>query len=414
MRNISQKSYLTQPIEATALLEACDDETSFFLATPTQTFLARGVRDILSVPSDCPARHDLPRQAMALLEQQSRCGLPPTPLVGAVPFDDSAAVHLFVPDHMYRAGPLKNNAMASPAAADRGQCTLHMIPEPANYMQGVEQAIAHIQQSALLKVVLSRTLELSFPEAIHLGGLLRNLACSNRFGYTYLMDLATFQPFESESAITARKLIGASPELLVRRQGMQVEANPLAGSAPRSGDPHVDQQRAEGLMKSDKDRREHAVVVEAIADILSPLCRQLEVPPVPSILQTDSMIHLSTYLRGTLRDPQTCALSLALALHPTPAVCGFPVQCAYSTIQAIEPFARRYFTGLVGWVDRQGDGEWAVTIRCGETEGCRLRLYAGAGVVAGSTAEKELAETSAKFRTMLKALGLEHMLEVSV
>ncbi len=426
MRQIFQKPYPTQPVAATTLLDACDNETSFFLATPTQTFLAQGIRKILSGPNEAIARHDLPRQAKALFEQQSRSGLPQTPLVGAVPFDDSAAVRLFLPDYLYRAGPLKNNITASPTISDRGHCTLRMIPEPASYMQGVEQALASIQHSALLKVVLSRTLELSFSDAIDLGELLRNLAYSNRFGYTYLMDTAQFQPFEqpfeqsSEQpfdlppAIATRKLIGASPELLVRRQGMQVEANPLAGSASRSGDAMVDQQRAEALLKSDKDRREHAVVVEEIADRLNPFCRQLEVPPVPDILQTDSMIHLSTSLRGTLRDAQTCSLSLALALHPTPAVCGAPVQCAYSAIHSIEPFARRYFTGLVGWVDRHGDGEWAITIRCGETEGCRLRLYAGAGVVAGSTAEQELAETSAKFRTMLKALGLERLLEVNV
>lgn len=413
MRQVFQAHYPSRSTAATALLDTCDNETSFFLATPTQTLLAQGVRDILSGASEAIARHDLPRQAKALLAQHSQLGLPQMPLVGAVPFDDSAAVHLFLPHHLYRAGPLRNEASVRMARSDRGRCTCQLIPEPAGYMEGVEQALSHIQHSALLKVVLARTLELSFSDAIDLGELLRNLAYCNRFGYTYLMDLAPFQPLGPQSTLTARRLIGASPELLVRRQGMQVAANPLAGSAPRSGDSRVDRQRAEALMTSHKDRHEHAVVVEEIADRLSPFCCQLEVPAVPDILQTDSMIHLSTYIRGTLRDAQTCALSLALALHPTPAVCGAPVQCAYSAIHSIEPFARRYFTGLVGWVDEQGDGEWAVTIRCGETEGCRLRLYAGAGVVAGSTAEGELAETTAKFRTMLKALGLEQLLEVS-
>jgi len=399
-------------MDARKLLEAYNDQTSCFFATPAQTLLAQGIREVLPSPQGEIYRQDLPRQAMKLLEQQSRSGLPPAPLMGAVPFDDSAAVHLFVPEHIYRAGPIeKCHAAAKPKGLNQKQCALQMIPEPASYMQGVEQALERIQRSELLKVVLSRSLELSFPEALNLGCLLANLAHYNRYGYTYLLNLPQSQRLGSNSSF--QTLIGASPELLVRRRGMQVEANPLAGSVPRSGDLVTDRQQAQELMNSDKDRHEHAIVVDAIVETLRPLCRELDIPSSPCILQTDSMMHLSTCLRGTLRDADTCALSLALALHPTPAVCGSPSQCAYSAIHAIEPFDRRYFTGIVGWVNGQGDGEWAVTIRCGEAEGCHLRLYAGAGVVAGSTAEKELAETSAKFRTMLRALGLEHLLEVT-
>ena len=441
MKNIAQRIDLAQPISAEALLKAYDHETSFFFATPHQTLLARGVREILPAQKGALTHHGLPRQAMSLFEEQSHHGLPRLPLVGAIPFDNTANVHLFMPNQVHRTGPLRNlktiSAATKPESSVHSSCTLKMIPEPSGYMDSVEQALAHIQQSELLKIVLSRSLELSFASEINLGCLLNNLACSNRYGYTYLVNLARHpqiaskKPFAPEKQLAldkqlasktpsnlhpqiSHKLMGASPELLVRRRGMQVAANPLAGSAPRSGDPIVDQQRAEALMNSDKDRREHAVVVEAMAEALRPFCRDLAVPSTPDILQTDSMIHLSTYLQGTLKDSNTCALSLALALHPTPAICGSPTQCAYSAIHAIEPFARRYFTGLVGWVDSQGDGEWAVTIRCGEAEGCRLRLYAGAGIVAGSTAAKELAETSAKFRTMLKALELEHMLEVRI
>ncbi|EDX87499.1 isochorismate synthases subfamily [Synechococcus sp. PCC 7335] len=458
MKNTAQKIFPNQPQSqsqsqlnsATALLEASDHETSFFLATPHQTMLAQGIRDILPAQKGALAYPDLPKQAVALFDRQSQRGLSKLPLVGAIPFDDSANVHLFMPDRLHRAGPLRNDRNMSvapkPKASASNACRLQMLPEPASYMEGVEQALEYIQQSELLKIVLSRSLELSFAQMPHLGELLNGLARSNRYGYTYLVNLARCQQsapkqsFISEKQLASEKtlapekqsafvkqldsknthsflqhsrhhLVGASPELLVRRRGMQVEANPLAGSAPRSGDPIIDQQRAEALMNSDKDRREHAVVVEAMAEALRPFCHDLAVPPTPDILQTDSMIHLSTYLQGTLKNSETCALSLALALHPTPAICGAPTQCAYSAIHAIEPFARRYFTGLVGWVDSQGDGEWAVTIRCGEAEGRHLRLYAGAGIVAGSTAAKELAETSAKFRTMLKALDLEHLLE---
>lgn len=400
------------PMDAGQLLAACNEQTSCFFATPAQTLLAQGMRAVLPLAPGELSRRDLPSQAMTWLQQQTRSGLPSVPLMGAIPFDDSAAVHLFVPEQIYRAGPIEpEHTTVRSIRFSPQQCALQMVPEPAGYMQGIDRVLARIQGSELRKVVLSRSLELSFPETLDLGWLLANLAHYNRHGYTYLLNLPPSPKPGSDRS--GQALIGASPELLVRRRGMQVEANPLAGSAPRSGDLATDRQRAQELLNSDKDCREHALVVDAIAETLRPLCRELDIPSSPCILQTDSMMHLSTCLRGTLRQADTCALSLALALHPTPAVCGYPPQGAYAAIRDIEPFARRYFTGTVGWMDAQGDGEWAVAIRCGEADGGCLRLYAGAGVVAGSTAEQELAETSAKFRTMLRALGLEHLLEVT-
>lgn len=413
MKTMFPRSSSTPPMDAWQLLQYYNNETSCFFTTPKQSFLARGIRAVLPTTNAGACDRDLPSQAMSLLEKQSNSGYPPAPVIGALPYDGSAAVRLFVPEQIYRGGPLKKtDAAAKPDASNLNQCKLTSIPEPSIYMQGVEQGLERIHRAELLKIVLSRSVELSFPQQPDMGKLLANLARGNRYGYTYLIDLPPSSGMEANHAENTHWLIGASPELLVRRHRMQVETNPLAGSAPLSGDSVTDRQRAEALMGSDKDRREHAMVVEAIADALNPLCRNLKVPPAPCILHTDSMMHLSTPIRGTLRNSDTCALSVALALHPTPAVCGTPPQSACSAIHAIEPFDRRYFSGMVGWVDAQGDGEWAVTIRCGEAEGSRLRLYAGAGVVAGSTAEKELAETSAKFRTMLKALGLERLLEV--
>lgn len=396
----------TRPgLDAKQLLAAYSDRTSCFFASPAQTLLARGVRSVL--PSSV-ANPDLPRRAKALLSEQSQTGLPPMPLMGAIPFDNSANVYLFVPEEIDRAGPLeKGNAPFSSQNADPNAYSLQEIPAPVEYMQGVARALERIERSELLKVVLSRSLELSLPNNIDLGRLLSKLAYLNRYGYTYLLKVPPSLPFGLDGTTEARTLIGASPELLVRRRGMQVEANPLAGSAPRSGDLATDRERARALMGSAKDRREHAFVVDAIAEILRPLCCELDIPADPCILQTDSMMHLSTCLRGKLRETDTCSLSLALALHPTPAICGSPTASAYSAIQEIESFSRGYFTGMVGWVDRQGNGEWAIAIRCGEAVGNRLRLYAGAGIVAGSSPEKELAETSAKFRTMLKAVGVE-------
>ncbi|MNW45467.1 Isochorismate synthase DhbC [compost metagenome] len=161
------------------------------------------------------------------------------------------------------------------------------------------------------------------------------------------------------------------------------------------------------MLASAKDLHEHAVVIDAVAAALSPYCRKLEVPSQPSLIKTNTMWHLSTEIYGELKSTSTSSLELAMALHPTPAVCGTPTKLAREAIQEIEPFDRNLFTGMVGWCHENGDGEWIVTIRCAEIEDRNMVLYAGAGVVAGSTAESELAETSAKFRTMLEAMGLD-------
>ena len=202
----------------------------------------------------------------------------------------------------------------------------------------------------------------------------------------------------------SKTLIGASPELLVSRNGMQVISNPLAGSRPRSEDIVEDKRRAEELLSSPKDLHEHAVVVEAVAT--SSVLSYITCPKKPSVIHSEAMWHLSTEVKGELKDPNTSSLQLAIALHPTPAVCGTPMEKAREAIQHIEPFDREFFTGMLGWSDLNGDGEWIVTIRCAEVQENTLRLYAGAGVVAESKPRDELAETSAKFQTMLKALGL--------
>ena len=131
-----------------------------------------------------------------------------------------------------------------------------------------------------------------------------------------------------------------------------------------------------------------------------------DVPSEPSIFHTETMWHLGTRIEGVLKDPATTSLDLALAMHPTPAVCGFPQQKAAEAISDIESFNRELFTGMVGWCNASGDGEWAVTIRCAEINANKIRLFAGAGIVPGSNPDKELGETSAKFKTMLNALGI--------
>ncbi|MBG0815486.1 isochorismate synthase [Planomonospora sp. ID82291] len=309
---------------------------------------------------------------------------------GAIGFDGAA--HLIVPDAATWSGPL-----APVAAAPRGGWRVRPVPGPADYRKAVRRAVEIMESAAddpdgLRKVVLARTLELDGDGPLDLRDLLRPLAGR---------DLSFAAPLPG-----GRTLIGASPELLVSRRGRAVLSNPLAGSAARSADPAEDRRRAEALTASAKDLYEHRLVVEAVADALQPYCARLEVPQSPELTSTETMWHLSTRVTGVLRDPGTPVLALAAALHPTPAVCGTPRAEARRVIGELEPFDRGAYTGLVGWTDAAGDGEWAVTIRCAEVAERTLRLFAGAGIVPGSDPERELAETSAKFRTMLRALGV--------
>ena len=232
--------------------------------------------------------------------------------------------------------------------------------------------------------------------------MLRDLLRRNAHGYTFAI------PIWSDGEATAQPtavMIGASPELLVRREGDRVFINPLAGSIPRHADPTEDQARRDGLAISEKDLREHGYVVRDIVRILREHCESLDVPEGPSVIGTDALWHLSTFIVGKLKNPQTTALELACALHPTPAICGYPTAAAFQQIQALEPFDREYFAGLVGWQRENGDGEWALTLRCARYDGERtLRLYAGAGTVAGSDPESEIRETATKMETFMRAI----------
>jgi isochorismate synthase len=200
-------------------------------------------------------------------------------------------------------------------------------------------------------------------------------------------------------------LVGASPELLLSRRGALVVSAPLAGSVPRSRDASEDEQRAARLLRSAKDRHEHRFVVEQILDGLRPFTTDLHFEREPTVTATHSMWHLSTRISGRLRDLGTSSLRLALALHPTPAVCGTPTERAADFIAAAEPFDRGYFTGTLGHMDATGDGDWIVTIRCAEVGPSGVRVFAGAGIVEHSVPALELEETDAKMQTMLAALG---------
>lgn len=368
-------------------------------ASPRRVLIGRGIKAL--APQCTPAERAT--QAIQLLRDH---GAPGDVLMGALPFTDAAPARLFIPAEVSTRSARPAGAAQQPVQTPnyRRPHAVRMQPTPDTYRDNVEKALACIRATGLEKVVLSRSL--SMDVRVDLASLLQRLAGRNPLGYTFAIDLA-------DTPAPRRTLIGASPELLLSRRGKQVVSHPLAGSIPRSPDPAEDKRRADGLLQSAKDLHEHALVVDAVAKALRPFCKNIWVPPRPSLLATPTMWHLGTEVRGELADPASSSLQLALALHPTPAVCGHPTTEARDFIGKVEGFERGYFAGLVGWCDADGDGEWAVTLRCAEVGDADATLYAGAGIVAGSLAADELLETSGKLRTMLSAMGLESVLETA-
>lgn len=377
---------------ATSLLDAYTPGARF-LATPRHTLLAHGAAH--QVPH---GERPVDERVAGTLADAVAAGQKSPVVIGAIPFDHTAPAALSVPAVLRTAPPLASDPLIALPAAAPGPADwrIRPVPEPEVYAAGVASAVERMWRGEFSKVVLARTLELTSSSPVDLPSMLQRLARRDPSGYTFALPTGP-----------ARTLIGASPELLVSRRGQQVVANPLAGSAPRSSDLAEDVRRAAALLESVKDLHEHAVVVDAVHQALAPHCTELTVPSRPTLIRTATMWHLSTTVTGTLATPDVSALTLACALHPTPAVCGTPTTTARQILTETEPFDRGYFTGIVGWGDARGDGEWVVTIRCAEAEERTLRLYAGAGIVAASEPEAETAETAAKFRTFLSAVGAE-------
>lgn len=369
-----------------------------FLGSERRTLLAEGER--LAVADAAAGEDQLANLADRAAEALAEAALndDDAVLVGAFPYAGDHRARLFVPERTHSAGPLLRGADARAGRLAARVEASRSRPSREGYTTGVADAVAALRDGALHKVVLARAVELEADGLVDVGQLLRNLAASDPRATTFAVDLGS-------SADRARAFVGASPELLVRRHGSVVESTPLAGSAPRAADPTDDAAQAAWLLASAKDRVEHAMVVEAIAAALAPICHELEVPDAPELTSTATMWHLTTRIRGRLADPATTSLAVALALHPTPAICGAPEADARAAIARLEPFDRGFYAGGVGWQGIDGDGEWAVAIRCAEVDGRVARLYAGAGIVADSDPAAELEETAAKAQTMLRALG---------
>jgi isochorismate synthase EntC len=206
--------------------------------------------------------------------------------------------------------------------------------------------------------------------------------------------------------VAGGRFLGASPELLVSRRGGSARCHPLAGTVALTGDPEGDRAAVERLRASGKDRGEHAVVVRAIVEALRASGGVVPEPGPPEIVRLRSVAHLATEVVARYRDAARApdALELLAALHPTPAVGGFPTEVALQAIRQLEAAPRRSWAGPVGWVDHVGNGDWVIGIRSATVRGRRAWLWAGAGVVAESDPASELAETTVKLLPVADAL----------
>jgi isochorismate synthase len=280
------------------------------------------------------------------------------------------------------------------------------FPTPAEYAAMVEAALAKIADGSLHKVVLGRCLDVVSDPPLVPAEIIDRLLTTRPGRYVFSVPLVP--GVDGAVPDDGPILVGASPELLVRRDGLEISCTPLAGSVPRSADRAEDARRAAGLRESGKDLAEHAFVVEAIVHALKDVCVEIEYPATPDLLSTDTVWHLATPIHARLAAGADgpSALRLAQLLHPTPAVGGVPTAAANAVIADLEGDLRDWFAGCVGWVDADGDGEFAVTIRAAVMDGPRLRLFAGAGIVAGSDPAAEVRETGAKLATMARVTGL--------
>jgi isochorismate synthase len=326
-------------------------------------------------------------------------------LVGSIPFD-TRAPHDFIlpraavvrdPDGSAWAtiveGPGDDDARFVPPRTARllpGSFEVGPGVGIDHYLAAVTAARDAAIRGDIVKAVIARDLVVRCSEPIDVAALISRLKASFGSSYRFSID----------------GLVGASPELLVSVDGLRIASHPLAGTVPRTGDAATDEVLAAGLVASAKNQAEHRVVIDAVHDALLPHCSYLDWQPEPSIVRVANVQHLGTRMEGRLSDPPLHVLDAVHLLSPTPALGGHPREAALALIARTEGMDRGRYGGAVGWFDRDGNGIFAVSIRCAELSGDRrvARLFAGGGIVAESDPDAELAETQAKFQAMLAAI----------
>ena len=276
--------------------------------------------------------------------------------------------------------------LALASVADQLGLKVTVLGTPAEETGGGK--IGLIKAGELDKVVLARDVVATADGPVDVRHLLVRLAAAYPSCWTFSVD----------------GLVGATPELLVRRTGDLVTSRVLAGTVRRRGDDQTDAGLARALLASDKDTEEHEYAVRSVARALAAHCTDLDVPSRPHVLELANVQHLATDVTGRLADSAT-VLALAASLHPTAAVCGTPTERAFALIAELEQMDRGRYAGPVGWFDRHGDGEFGIALRCARVEDDQVRAFAGCGIVAGSEPADEVAESNAKLIPMREALG---------
>ena len=266
------------------------------------------------------------------------------------------------------------------------------VRPPSDFERAVAAATERIEAGEMSKVVLAREVLVSAGAAHDPAAVFA--AMREQFPSCFCFCCGT-----PEAAF-----VGASPELLLRRSGASVSTVALAGSTRRSSDPAVDDHLGEQLLRSDKDRREHAIVAERIARVLRPHAVWVEAASEPEIVKVANIQHLATPVVAQLAEPRS-AVELAGMLHPTPAVGGEPREAAKAAIAELERMDRGWYAGPVGWMDATEDGEFCVALRSAVLRDRDAHLYAGVGIVAGSDPAAELAETEIKLGALLPLLA---------
>lgn len=264
--------------------------------------------------------------------------------------------------------------------------------EAGDYRTSVDRALESIASSAIAKIVLARAQDITSNRPLHPLQMLNGLRQRFPDCYAFSFTLGRGPSF-----------IGASPERLVRVSQGRLETEALAGSIRRGTTASEDAALAAALLRSEKDVREHRDVLDDIVARLRPLGVVAEFPAQPQVRRLANVQHLHTPVQAVM-PPGRSVLDVIAAMHPTPAVGGTPRGAAIERIRGLEGFPRGLYAGAIGWLNARGGGEFFVGIRSALVEGARARVFAGAGIVKGSTPEKEFAETELKFKAMLDAL----------
>ncbi|MFU0874074.1 isochorismate synthase EntC [Kluyvera sichuanensis] len=371
---------------------------SFFFMSPFRSFTTSGCFQRFT----CPAEGgDAPESAFqrglaSAFAAAKAAGIANPVMVGAIPFDTTQPSALFIPERCDAfSRTAKQHASRYHASRDPlGVVARREIPESPVFLDMVARAAALTATPQVNKVVLSRLIDIEAEQTLDSGALLERLVAQNPASFNFHVPLPD-----------GGVLLGASPELLLRKEGSLFHSLPLAGSARRQPDDMLDREAGNRLLASEKDRHEHELVTQSMKKTLAPRSLQLSLPSTPQLVTTPTLWHLATPIQGQAKAEEN-ALTLACLLHPTPALSGFPHQAAKQLIAELEPFERDLFGGIVGWCDAEGNGEWVVTIRCARVKANSVRLFAGAGIVPASSPESEWRETGVKLSTMLNVFGL--------